>query len=72
MPHWLLLVLLIAWPVYVVVMGVWVILQRSEPVATLGWIMALAFLPYLGFLVYYLFGPQHIQRSGRRRVASHK
>ena len=72
MPHWLLLVLLIAWPVYVVVMGVWVIMQRSEPVATLGWIMALAFLPYVGFLIYYMFGPQHIRRSGRRRAASHK
>lgn len=72
MPHWLLLVLLIAWPIYVLVMGVWVILQRSEPVATLGWIMALAFLPYVGFLIYYMFGPQHIKRSSRRRVASHK
>jgi cardiolipin synthase len=72
MPHWLLLVLLIAWPIYLVVLGVWVILQRKEPVATLGWIMALAFLPYLGFLIYYLFGPQHIKRSARRRAAAHK
>ncbi|MEO7941004.1 MAG: phospholipase D-like domain-containing protein, partial [Burkholderiaceae bacterium] len=71
MPHWLIVVLLIAWPIYMVVLGVWVIMQRREPVATLGWIMALAFLPYLGFLVYYLFGPQHISRSSRRRVAAH-
>ena len=34
--------------------------------------MALALLPYLGFLIYYLLGPQRIQRSGRRRVAAHK
>jgi cardiolipin synthase len=57
--------------VYLVVMAVWIILQRSEPVATLGWIMALAFLPYLGFLIYYVLGPQRIKRSGRRRLASH-
>ncbi len=72
MSHWLIVVLLIAWPIYMVVLGVWVILQRREPVATLGWIMALAFLPYVGFLIYFLFGPQHINRSARRRVAAHK
>ena len=71
MPHWLIVLLLIAWPVYLVVLGGWIVLQRSEPVATLGWLMALALLPYVGFLVYYVLGPQRIQRSGRRRVASH-
>ena len=71
MPHWLIVLLLIAWPTYLVVMAVWIVMQRSEPVATLGWIMALAFLPYLGFLIYYLLGPQRIKRSGRRREASH-
>jgi cardiolipin synthase len=72
MPEWLLITLLVAWPVYLVVMAVWIIMQRSEPVATLGWIMALAFLPYLGFLIYYVFGPQQIRRSGKKRLASHQ
>ena len=58
MPEWLLIVLAVTWAAYLVVLSGWIILQRSEPVATLGWIMALAFLPYLGFLVYYVFGPQ--------------
>ena len=71
MPEWLLITLLVAWPVYLVVMAFWIIMQRSEPVATLGWIMALAFLPYLGFLIYYVFGPQQIKRSGKKRLASH-
>lgn len=71
MPHWLIVVLLIAWPTYLVAMSVWIVMQRSEPVATLGWIMALALLPYLGFVIYYVLGPQSIKRSGRRRVASH-
>ena len=72
MPEWLLITLLVTWPVYLVVMAVWIIMQRSEPVATLGWIMALAFLPYLGFLIYYVFGPQQIRRSGKKRLASHQ
>src|SRR6187549_445239 len=72
MPDWLITVLLVAWPVYLVVLSGWIILQRSEPVATLGWIMALAFLPYLGFLIYYVLGPQRINRSRRRRLAAHQ
>jgi cardiolipin synthase len=71
MSHWLIVLLLACWLAYVVVLSGWIILQRSEPVATLGWIMALALLPYLGFLVYYVFGPQRISRSRRRRIASH-
>jgi cardiolipin synthase len=72
MPDWLLIVLLASYPIYLIGIGVWIILQRSEPVATLGWIMALAFLPYVGFLIYYMLGPQRISRSGKRRLASHK
>jgi cardiolipin synthase len=71
-PEWLLVTLLVAYPVYLIGMSVWIIMQRSEPVATLGWIMALAFLPYFGFLIYYMLGPQRIRRSGKRREASHK
>ena len=72
MPHWVIVVLLVAWPVYLVVLSVWIVMQRSEPVATLSWMMALAFLPYVGFLIYYILGPQRIQRSGNRREAAHK
>jgi len=72
MPHWLIVLLIVAWPVYMVVLSVWIVMQRSEPAATLAWLMALAFLPYVGFLIYYILGPQRIQRSGRRREAAHK
>jgi cardiolipin synthase len=71
-PHWLLALLVLAWLAYMVVLSGWIILQRSEPVATLGWIMALALLPYLGFLIYYVFGPQRISRSRRKRLAAHE
>jgi cardiolipin synthase len=69
-PDWLTPVLLGIWLVYLVVLSGWIILQRSEPVSTLGWIMALAFLPLVGFLIYYVLGPQRIVRSRRRYQAA--
>jgi cardiolipin synthase len=71
MPDWLLPLLAITWAIYLVVLSGWIVLQRSEPVATLAWILALALLPYLGFAIYYVFGPQRILRARRRRIAVH-
>src|SRR5207342_3384880 len=68
MPHWLIVLLLISWPLYMAILGVWIVMQRSEPVATLGWLLALAALPYVGFLVYYVLGPQRIKRQRLRRA----
>ncbi|PNS08770.1 cardiolipin synthase [Solilutibacter silvestris] len=55
------------WACYVVVLGVYIILQKREPAATLSWLFSLALLPYLGFVVYYLLGPQKISRQRLRR-----
>ncbi len=51
-------------------LGVWIVLQKREPVATLSWVMSLALLPYVGFLIYFLLGPQKIQRQRLRRGRS--
>jgi cardiolipin synthase len=59
------------WIAYLVLLGGWIILQKREPVATLSWLMGLALLPYLGFLVYHVFGPQRIQRQTLRRARHH-
>jgi cardiolipin synthase A/B len=64
------LYLYLAWMTYLVVLGIWIVLQKREPVATLSWILALAVLPYFGFLIYHLFGPQRIVRQRLRRVRS--
>ena len=65
--------LIVGWLTYLVWLGGWIVLQKREPAATLSWLMSLAFLPYLGFLIYYLLGPQKIERHrlrrARRRVA---
>lgn len=57
------------WIAYLLGLGGWIALQKREPVATLSWLISLAALPYLGFLIYFVFGPQRLvrQRARRRR-----
>ena len=69
MPH-LVALLAVGWAVYLLVLGVWIVLQKREPVATLSWLFGLALLPYVGFLVYHVFGPQKIHRNRLRRTHS--
>ncbi len=62
--------IVLAWFVYLVAIIVWVILQKREPAATLAWIMALAALPVIGFVIFYVFGPRRIKRQRLRRGGS--
>ena len=62
----------VLWLGYVVALGVYIILQKREPAATLSWLFSLALLPYLGFVIYYLLGPQKIRRQRLRRPRSHQ
>jgi len=59
-----------AWVVYLLVLAGWIILQKREPVATMSWVLSLAVLPYLGFLIYFALGPQKIKRQRMRRHRS--
>lgn len=61
------LYLTVAWLAYLLGLGIWIVLQKREPVATLSWLMGLAALPYIGLLVYVLIGPQRIKRFRLRR-----
>ena len=74
-PH-LIALLGVGWVLYLVMLGGWIVLQKREPVATLSWLLGLALLPYLGFLIYHVFGPQKIRRHrlrrSRSRAAMHK
>lgn len=58
------------WAIYVVWLGAWIILQKRDPAATLSWLISLAALPYLGFAIYFFFGPQRIKRQRLRRDRS--
>ena len=64
------LALLLGWLAYLLLLGGWIVLQKREPVATLSWLLGLALLPYVGFLVYHVFGPQKIKRHRLRRETS--
>lgn len=59
-----------AWVVYILGLCVWIILQKREPAATLSWVISLALLPYVGFLIYFMLGPQKIRRQRLRRGRS--
>jgi cardiolipin synthase len=65
-PH-IRLYLTAGWLSYLIGLGFWIVLQKREPAATLSWLISLAALPYLGFLIYYVFGPQKITRHRARR-----
>jgi cardiolipin synthase len=60
--------LTLGWIAYLLGMGGWIVLQKRAPAATLGWVLGLAALPYVGFVVYYVFGPQRIKRQRIRRA----
>jgi len=66
------LLLTFLWLGYAFVLATWVILQKREPAATLAWVFSLVFLPYLGFLVFYFFGPRKVRRSETRRRGSYE
>lgn len=61
-PHWG-LYLTLGWLGYLIGLGLWIVLQKREPVATISWLISLAALPYLGLLIYFVFGPQRIRKS---------
>lgn len=60
--------LAVVWTLYIIAMGVWIIWEKREPSATLGWLLALAALPLAGFLIYHLFGPRRIKRQRLKRL----
>ena len=68
----LIALLVVLWLVYAVWLATWVILQKKDPAATLAWLMSLVFLPYLGFFIFYFFGPRRVRRSSAKRKGSYE
>ncbi|MCG6118429.1 MAG: cardiolipin synthase [Aquimonas sp.] len=60
----------LGWALYLLALSVWIVLQKRPPVSTLAWILALAALPVLGFLVYHWLGPVRIRRQQIKRRRS--
>lgn len=58
------------WALYLVGLAFWIILQKRSPATTVAWILSLAALPILGYLIYFFFGPQRLKRFRLRRLRS--
>ncbi len=58
----------VIWPIYLCIVGVWILLQRRAPVATLGWLLSMGLLPVVGLIVYYFIGPQRMKRQRIKRL----
>lgn len=48
----------------------WILFERRSPIATIAWILALALMPVIGVIVYYLIGPRRFNRKKLRREAA--
>lgn len=62
----------IFWTIYVACVAVWIILQKRAPVSTICWVLSMALLPMLGFVIYYFFGPRRLERQRFKRSRSHR
>lgn len=66
------LLLSLVWGGYILALAFWILLQKQEPAATLGWLLSLALLPVLGFVLYFFFGPQRVKRHRLRRLRARR
>jgi cardiolipin synthase A/B len=60
--------LIALWIAYVIGLSILIVLQKRPPISSLSWILSLAFLPYFGFFIYYVLGPQRLKRQRLRRL----
>jgi cardiolipin synthase len=60
----------IGWSLYIAVLAVWIVLQKRSPVSTLSWILSMALLPFVGYAIYYFFGPQRLKKQRIKRLRS--
>jgi cardiolipin synthase A/B len=58
--------------IWALAMTVVIVLQRRSPAATIAWLLVLALLPIIGWLVYRLIGPQRLERRKLRRRVTRK
>jgi cardiolipin synthase len=61
------LILGLLWLIYILLLSAWILLQKREPIATLSWLLSLALLPFVGFLIYHFLGPTRIKRQNLKR-----
>src|SRR5690606_6809099 len=65
--HALLPWLSLGWLAYLVSLAIWIVLQKRSPLSTWAWILSLAALPLIGFVIYFYLGPTRIRRQRIKR-----
>lgn len=68
---WQLAVLVVA-SGWALAMCVVIVLQRRSPAATIAWMLVLALLPVVGYVIYRLIGPLRLERRKLRRRVTRK
>ena len=63
--RWLLELLTLVW--MVAITG-FVVLERRRPVSTMAWLLALIFLPFVGLVLYVVFGRLRVRKRRRLRA----
>lgn len=61
-------VLTVLWIIHITLLAGWIILQKRSPAATMAWILSLAAIPYVGFLIYWVLGPRRVRRTRLRQA----
>ena len=51
-----------------VVVTIWVVLEKRQPTSTLAWLLAILTLPYVGLLLYLVLGRRRINRKTRNKA----
>ena len=64
---WLPALITLADVVLTVVMLAWVLMTKPEATSAVAWCLLIIFLPFVGSLLFYLFGYQHVNRPLRRK-----
>ncbi|MEO7243427.1 MAG: phospholipase D-like domain-containing protein, partial [Variovorax sp.] len=59
-----------AWSGYILVLSIWIVMQKRGPASTMSWILSLALLPIAGFVIYYFLGPQRLKKQRLKRLRS--
>ncbi|MEO7402928.1 MAG: cardiolipin synthase [Burkholderiales bacterium] len=59
----------VLWAIFV---SIGLISARRSPVATIGWLLTLLALPYIGALVYLFFGPRRLHRKRLRYTSARR
>lgn len=53
---------------WIVLAVIFIVLQRRPPTTTLAWIIGFMSLPFVGAIVYFVFGPRRLERRRLRRT----